>query len=111
MPRPHAHWEDDETKLLLQLCLQEKEKFNFNQFGLTTAGWNNIYTYFPHYDKKQCNNKLGALKAACLKWKDELSATGLGRHPRTGDVAADPEYWNSQAGTQPECEVILVVVP
>ena len=65
---------------------------NFNQQGLTTTGWNNIYTNFPHYDKKQCNNKLGSLKKAYLTWKDELTATELGRDPRTGDIEAKPEY-------------------
>jgi hypothetical protein len=48
MPRDRAHWANDETKLLLHLRLQEKEKCNFNQFGLSTIGWNNIYTYFPY---------------------------------------------------------------
>ena len=92
MPPKRANWSEVDTKLLLDLCLQEKEKMNFNQQGLTTTGWNNIYTNFPHYDKKQCNNKLGFLKKAYLTWKDELSSTGLGRDPRTGDIAADPEY-------------------
>ena len=62
MPPKRANWSEDDTKLLLDLCLQEKEKFNFNQQGLTTTGWNNIYTYFTRYDKKQCNNKIGYLK-------------------------------------------------
>ena len=92
MPPKRASWSEDDTKLLLDLCLQEKEKFNFNQQGLTTTSWNNIYTCFPHYDKNQCTNKLGSLKKAYLTWKDELSATGLGRDPCTGDIVADPEY-------------------
>ncbi|XP_066312676.1 uncharacterized protein [Miscanthus floridulus] len=99
MQPKRASWSDDDTKLLLDLYLQEKEKFNFNQQGLATTGWNNIYTCFPHYDKKQCN-KLGSLKKAYLTWKDELSATRLGRDPRTGNIAADPEYWETQAGSQ-----------
>jgi hypothetical protein len=94
---------------LLHLRLQEKEKCNFNQLGLSTIGWNNIYTYFPHYDKKQCNNKLGALKKAYLAWKDELSGTGLGRDPHTGDIAAEPEYWETQDDTQPERAVSALV--
>ena len=90
MPCPHANWDDAETKLLLDMCLQEKEKFNFNQFGVIRDVWNNIYTYFPQYDRKQVNNKLGALKATYLKWKDEQSATGLGRDPHTGAIDAEP---------------------
>jgi hypothetical protein len=76
--------------------LQEKKKFNFNHQGLTNAGWSNVYTYFPHYDKKQCNNKLSSLKQSYLKWKDELTTTGLGRDPHTGDIDADLEYWDTQ---------------
>jgi len=52
MPPKRATWSEHDTKLLLDLCLQEKEKFSFNQQGLTMTGWNNIYTSFPHYDKK-----------------------------------------------------------
>ncbi|XP_066384532.1 uncharacterized protein [Miscanthus floridulus] len=102
MPPKRANWSEDDTKLLLNLCLQEKDKFDFNQQGLTRTGWNNIYTNFPHYDKKQCNNKLGSLKKAYLTWKDELTATGLGRDPRTGDIEAEPEYWETQEDSMPE---------
>ena len=109
MPPKCASWSEDDTKLLLDLCLQEKEKFNFNQQGLTMTGWNNIYTNLPHYDKKQCNNKLGSLKKAYLTWKDELTATGLWRDPRTGNIDADPEYWETQAGSQPMTSICYLV--
>ena len=109
MPPKRATWTEDETKLLLDLCLQEKEKCNFNQQGLTTAGWNNIYTNFPHFDKKQCNNNLGYLKKAYLTWKDGLTATGLGRNPRTGAIDADTEYWETQEGSQPMNSVRYLV--
>ncbi|XP_066346739.1 uncharacterized protein [Miscanthus floridulus] len=101
MPPKRASWTEDETKLLLDLCLQEKEKCNFNQQGLATAGWCNIYTYFPRFDKKQCNNKLGYLKKAYLTWKEGLTTTGLGRDPHTGAIAADTEYWETQEVPQP----------
>ena len=109
MPPKRATWTEDETKLLLDLCLQEKEKCNFTQQGLTTAGWSNVYTNFPNFDKKQCNNKLGYLKKAYLTWKDGLTATGLGRDPRTGDIEAEPEYWETQAGSQPVTSVCYLV--
>jgi hypothetical protein len=38
MTKDRAHWADDETMLLLNLALQEKKKFNFNQVSLTPAG-------------------------------------------------------------------------
>jgi hypothetical protein len=87
---------------LLDICLQEKEKFNFNQFDVTRNGWNNIYLYFSRYDRKQVNNKLGALKSQYQKWKDGLSATELGRDTHTGGIAADPNYWATKDGTQPD---------
>jgi hypothetical protein len=52
MPRDHAHWEEHEVKLLLTLAIQEKEKFNWNQFGLTREGWRNIYPHLPQYSHK-----------------------------------------------------------
>ena len=73
MPPKRATWTVDETKLPLDHCLQEKEKCNFTQQGLTTAGWHNIYTYFPQFDKRQCNNKLGYLKKSLPnleRWAD-----------------------------------------
>ena len=109
MPPKRATWTEDDTKLLLDLCLQEKEKCNFNQQGLTTAGWCNIYTYFPCFDKKQCNNKLGYLKKAYLTWKEGLTTTGLGRDPHTGAIAADSEYWETQEVPQPMNSVCHLV--
>ena len=109
MPPKRATWTEDDTKLLLDLCLQEKEKCNFNQQGLTTASWNNIYTNFPHFDKKQCNNKLGYLKKAYLTWKDGLTTTGLGRDPCTGAIDDDIEYWETQEGSQPMNSVRYLV--
>ena len=52
MPPKRVTWTEDDTKLLLDLCLQEKEKCNFTQQGLTTASWSNVYTNFPNFDKK-----------------------------------------------------------
>ena len=92
MPHPRANWDDAETKLLLDMCLQEKEKFNFGQFGVNRDGWNSIYPYFPNYDRKQVNNKLGAPK-------NKLSATGLGRDKKGGGIDADPKYWETLDAT------------
>ena len=48
-------------------------------------------------------------KKAYLTWKDGLTATGLGRDPCTGDIDADPEYWETQAGSQPVTSVCYLV--
>ena len=104
MPHPRANWDDAETKLLLDMCLQEKEKLNFTQIGVTRDGWNNLYTHFPQYDRRQVNNKLWTLRSKYLKWKKELSATGLGRDTQTGGIAAEPRYWETHYGTQPDSD-------
>ena len=109
MPPKRATWTKDETKLLLDLCLHKKEKCNFTQQGLTTAGWSNVYTNFPNFDKKQCNNKLGYLKKAYQTWKDGLTATRLGRNPRMGIMEAESEYWETQEGSQPMNSVCYLV--
>lgn len=101
MPRDHAHWEEHEVKLLLTLAIQEKEKFNWNQFGLTREGWRNIYPHFPQYSHKQINNKFDFLKQKYRAWKDSQVATGLGRNTQTGGIDADPDYWMAQDGSQP----------
>ena len=101
MPRDHAHWEEHEVKLLLTLAIQEKEKFNWNQFGLTREGWRNIYPHFPQYSRKQINNKFDFLKQKYRAWKDSQVATGLGRNTQTGGIDADPDYWMAQDGSQP----------
>ena len=84
MPRPRTNWDDTETKLLLDMCLQEKEKLNFTQNGVTRDGWNNLYTHFPQYDRRQVNNKLWTLKNNYLNWKKQLSPTRLDWDTQTG---------------------------
>ena len=88
-----AKWINAETKLLLELCLQEKENLNFtSKDGVSRDGWNNIYTHFPQYDRRQVNNKLWTLRSKYLKWKKELSTTGLGRDTQTRGIAVEPGY-------------------
>ena len=107
MPRDHAHWEEHEVKLLLTLAIQEKEKFNWNQFGLTREGWRNIYPHFPQYLHKQINNKFDFLKQKYRAWKDSQVATGLGRNTQTGGIDADPDYWMAQDGSSVQQQVTI----
>jgi len=53
--------------LFLDLCIAEKEKFNFTNQGLTRDGWHNVQRSFKEragarYTNKQMSNKLQALK-------------------------------------------------
>ena len=95
MPRDHAHWESSETALLLKLAIEEKQKSNWNQFGVTKEGWRNIYPHFPQYTHKQVTNKFDALKWKYKEWHDAQSASGLGRDTATGGIATEPEYWQT----------------
>jgi hypothetical protein len=100
MPKDRALWTEAETRLLLELALKEKEKFNFNQFGVTRDGWRNIHPHFPQYTTRQVTNKLDYLKQQYKAWMEAQSASGLGRDTQTGGIDADPDYWLPQHNQQ-----------
>jgi hypothetical protein len=76
-----AHWKPEETKIFLDLCIAEKKKMNFNQKGLTTLGWRNVYRTF--------NKETGLL----LPNKNTSSGTTV---PPIQDSAATPKLEVSQ---------------
>ena len=98
MPRDHAHWESSETALLLKLAIEEKQKSNWNHFGVTKEGWRNIYPYFSQYIHKQVTKKFDALKQKYKEWHDTQSASDLGQDTTTWGIVAEPEYWQTQYG-------------
>jgi hypothetical protein len=99
MPRDQAHWEPSQIVLLLKLAIAEKQKGNWNQYGVTKEGWRNIYPHFPQYTHKQVTNKFDSLKRKYRDWQDAQSGSGLGRDPATGGIAAEPDYWETQFGS------------
>jgi hypothetical protein len=53
-----AKWDENTTKIFLELCIVENEKLNYNKKGLTKTGWSNLYRNFRQqtgrtYDIKQ----------------------------------------------------------
>ncbi|TVU31309.1 hypothetical protein EJB05_22991, partial [Eragrostis curvula] len=99
MNRQRANWDHDSTKLLLELCLHEKEASNFNSKGPNSEGWYNIHSgmkakYGDKFSPEQTYRKLASLKKAYTGWKHlQLSQTGLGRDPNTGAISADGSFW------------------
>ena len=115
---PRANWDTPQTRLLLELTMQEKEKGNFSHQTLTRDGWRNVYHHGLRqgnvpWSERQARNKLNALKDKFNIWKELQNCTGLGRDPSTGGAAADEEWWPSQDGTQPatQDEVIPLTIP
>ena len=67
MDQDRCNWDGPTTRLFLDLCIAEKEKFNFTNQGLTRDGWHNVQRSFKEragarYTNKQMSNKLQALK-------------------------------------------------
>ena len=48
MASERSHWKPKETKNFLDLYIAEKNKMNFNQKGLTTLAWANVYHGFKN---------------------------------------------------------------
>ena len=58
MTTPRANWDDNATRTFLDLVIGQKNLLHWNQKGLTTLGWANVYPAFREatrlpYDKKQ----------------------------------------------------------
>ena len=97
MKRKRANWDNETTKILLELCIEEKDKNNFTNQGPTTEGWTNVVGNFivkasVIYKQSQLQTKLNNLKKKYREWKDLQKRTGLGRDKRTGGTAATDEW-------------------
>ena len=73
MTTPRANWEDSTTRTFLDLVIGEKNLMHWNQKGLTTIGWGNVYPAFREatglaWDKKQLQNKFNELKRQFFRW-------------------------------------------
>ncbi|XP_034586677.1 uncharacterized protein [Setaria viridis] len=96
-----ANWDEGTTKTLLDLCIAEKNQFNWSNRCLTKLGWKHVYRSFNqqigmNLGNKQLQNKLNALRRAFLSWRDSQIQSGLGRDKQTGGVAADPSFWDDE---------------
>ena len=91
MDRDRCNWDGPTTRLFLDLCIAEKDKFNFTNQGLTRDGWHNVQRSFKElagarYTNMQMSNKLQALKKRYRAWKDLHNTSGPGRNKSTVQV-------------------------
>uniref|UniRef100_K3XQ67 Myb/SANT-like domain-containing protein n=1 Tax=Setaria italica TaxID=4555 RepID=K3XQ67_SETIT len=98
MNHNHANWDEGTTKTLLDLCIAQKNQFNWSNRCLSKLGWKNVYRSFNqqtglHLGSKQLQNKLNALRRTFLSWTALQNQSSLGHDTQTGGVAADPTYW------------------
>lgn len=96
----HANWDDKTTKAFLDLCIDEKNKLNFNKKSLTNDGWENMYKNFRQqtdraYGKKQLN-KFTTLKRQYKLWKNLKDKSGTGWDKNTGTITCTPEWWTDR---------------
>uniref|UniRef100_K3ZME6 Myb/SANT-like domain-containing protein n=1 Tax=Setaria italica TaxID=4555 RepID=K3ZME6_SETIT len=87
-----ANWDEATTKTLLDLCIAEKNQFNWSNRCLTKLGWKHVYRSF----NQQTGMNLGS--KAFLSWKDLQSQSSLGRDKQTGGIAADASFWDDDEG-------------
>ena len=75
MSTNHASWDDATLRTFLKLVIEQKNLLHWNQKGLTTHGWANVYPAFENatklpYDKKQLQDKFNEMKRAYFNWRD-----------------------------------------
>jgi len=93
MHAPRATWKKAHAKLLLDICQNEKNQYNWCKQGPSKEGWRNVYqgcrdAGLP-YEEKQIRNKLTDMKKNFLNWQTLQNKTGLGRDPTTGAVVTE----------------------
>jgi uncharacterized protein YktA (UPF0223 family) len=108
-----ADWNSDNTKIFLELCIAEKEKFNYvGNKGLTKHGWQNVYQTFNaitgcNLDRKQLQNKFNGLKRMYKVWRKLKAASGSGWDSRTGTIIMDDDWWADQIQVN-KCTIVVV---
>jgi len=110
MDQDCCNWDGPTTRLFLDLCIAEKEKFNFTSQGLTKDRWRNVQCSFKQvvgarFSNKQMSNKLQSLKKRYQAWNDLQNSSGLGRNKATGGAEADARWWDEQQTRQDAREV------
>ena len=102
MHAPRVTWKKMHAKLLLDICLNEKNQYNWCKKGPSKEGWRNVYqgcrdAGLP-YDERQIRNKLTDIKKKLLNWQTLQKKTGLGRDPTTGAVVSEDLAANQTEG-------------
>jgi hypothetical protein len=109
-----ADWDNDLTKVFLDLCIAEKENFNYTKKGPTKIGWKNLHRNFRQltgrcYDTKQLQNKFHNLKRVYKVWKKLKTSSGTGWDIRTGTITMDDNWWNDQIAVMAFPPVVIIL--
>lgn len=100
--KPNAQWDPTAAKIFNDICVEQVLANNRPQGCLNIKGYANLVTKFNeqtgrNYTRVQMKNRWDALKSEFTTWKTLLlSASGLGRDPRTGSIAASNEWWEEK---------------
>jgi hypothetical protein len=99
-----ANWSINDTNLLLDLILQQKNLCHWSARNPTKLGWANITHGFyaqsnSRYTSKQMQNKWHDLRRSYFNWRKGVNKSGLGRDPETGEVTYDPVLYAASTNT------------
>jgi hypothetical protein len=99
-----ANWSINDTHLLLDLILQQKNLCHWPARNPTKVGWANIIHGFyaqsdSRYTSKQMQNKWHDLRRSYFNWRKGVNKSGLGRDPETGEVTYDPVLYAASMNT------------
>ncbi|KAL7168297.1 hypothetical protein ACSBR2_038687 [Camellia fascicularis] len=113
-PQPvhKCQFDNDNTKLFLQLIIAEMEGGNRQPCGLSMAGYKNVANKFVEktgllHSAKQMKNKFDNLKKDWVAWKKLENAshglTGLGYDHETGLITAPDHWWAKMQAMNNRC--------
>jgi hypothetical protein len=108
--KPNAQWDPTAAKIFNEICVEQVLANNRPQGCLNNKGYANLIAQFNertgrNYNRSQMKNRWDALKNDYTTWKTLLlAASGLGRDPRTGSIAADDEWWKEKMEV---CNLVL----
>ena len=94
-----AKWDAIAHRAWIDIVLEEIAAHNRPQGLLNSVGYANLVYKFEErtgrsYDRIQMKNRWDTLKGEYGIWKTlKLHASGLGRDPKTGTIAASKEWW------------------
>jgi hypothetical protein len=100
--KPNAQWDLSAARIFNEICVEQVLANNRPQGCLNKKGYANLVAKFNertgrNYTHLQMKNRWDALKSDFSTWKTLLlNASGLGRDPRTGSIAASDEWWEEK---------------